>query len=298
MNPLKHLLACLTFLVMATNLIFWLMPLTLAAIVKYLIGARLVQRSCNRILEAIYRAAVLLDSFWLTKILRIQINAEGMVPDHPAPIVVSNHQSWFDILVVQHLITGGFYRSASHKSYSKKDASKKDASRKKERSPIVKFLVKRELLWLPIIGWICYALHFPRLHRGQGTGARQRDYAAIETFSSSLQDDRGALLIFAEGTRFSEAKRRQQPSPYQHLLNPKPGGLKIALGNTPAETPVLDLTIIYHGDTNFWRCLYGNTRRVSAFISETPAAEIADARAWLKTRWQAKDNFQGWHDRC
>ena len=339
MNFLQHLLASLTILVIALNLIFWLLPLFLFAAVKSLVHARLVQRACNHLLEGIYRSAVLVDSFWLTKVINIRIDTEGKMPTDPAPIVISNHQSWFDILVVQHLITGGFHgnRESSkntlqaeareplvklifrrlakfHKSRpwqaqaETHQADKQDLSEKAtqpdaadvlnqgiQRGPVVKFLLKRELLWVPIVGWICYALNFPRLHRGQGADARQKDYAAIDSFSTSMQHERGALLIFAEGTRFTHDKALT--SPYRHLLKPRPGGLKIALENAPAKTPVIDLTIIYHGSPNFWRCLAGNTRRISTFITATQKAEIADASAWLESRWQEKDNLQRWHDR-
>lgn len=259
----NHLVSAASALVVILNLGFWLAPLTAVAIVKFLLRVPFAQRTCNIALEGIYRAAAAIDSFWMTQVMGLEINAIGQLPDHPSPIVVCNHQSWFDIPVIQQVITG--------------------------QGPIIKFLVKRELMWVPIVGWICYALNFPRLRRGKGEGARQQDYAAIEALSSSLQAERGALLIFAEGTRFTEAKRAAQASPYRHLLKPKPGGLKIALEAAPPGTPVVDTTIIYHGDTNFWRCLHGAARRITAQISVTPSAEIGEVQDWLDERWRQKD---------
>ena len=259
----KTLLSAASALVAVLNLGFWILPLTVTTIIRFLFGQRWVQRRCNLAIEGIYRAAVRLNSLWMTRVIGIGIQVQGDLPGHPAPIVVSNHQSWFDIPVIQHIVT--------------------------RRGPILKFLIKRELVWLPLVGWICYALGFPRLRRGKGDRARQQDHAAVEAFSSSQGGQDGALMLFAEGTRFTGAKRVAQASPYRHLLKPKPGGLKIMLEASPPGTPVVDVTIIYHGDTNFWQCLGGETKRITAKIHVVPAEDIGDAKGWLAERWEHKD---------
>tara|TARA_R110002072_G_scaffold88345_2_gene198794 strand:- start:202 stop:1029 length:828 start_codon:yes stop_codon:yes gene_type:complete len=252
----------------AANLSFWLIPLLIVSVFKILLPTPLVAAVCERVLEFIYRAAVLVDSFWMTRVIGIRINIIGELPDHPSPIVVSNHQTWFDIPVIQHTVTG--------------------------KGPILKFLIKRQLVWVPIIGWICYALNFPRLNRGQGDNARQKDLAAIKSASDVLSRERGALMIFAEGTRFTNAKHTEQQSPYQHLLNPKPGGLKIALESAPSDTPVVDLSVVYRNqETNFWRCLHGACPTIDVVINNYLASDIKDARTWLEARWQEKDRHLG-----
>ncbi len=262
----RQLISFVSALWVAANLSFWLLPLLIASLIKILVPISPVTAVCERVLEFIYRAAVLLDSFWMTRVIGIRINIIGELPDHPSPIVVSNHQSWFDIPIIQHTVTG--------------------------QGPILKFLIKRQLVWVPIIGWICYALNFPRLNRGQGENARQRDLAAIKSASDVLSRERGALMIFAEGTRFTEAKHRAQQSPYRYLLNPKPGGLKIALDSAPADSPVVDLSVIYlNHETNFWRCLHGACPTINVVISNYVASDITDARTWLEARWQEKDQL-------
>jgi len=54
-------------------------------------------------------------------------------------MVVSNHQSWVDILVMQHLLN--------------------------RRIPLLKFFLKSELIRVPIMGLAWWALDFPFLHR-------------------------------------------------------------------------------------------------------------------------------------
>ncbi len=265
---IRQAISLVSALWVVANLSFWLIPLLTVSLLKILLPIPLVTKFCQRVLEFIYRSAVLVDSFWMTRVIGIRINIIGQLPDHPSPIVVSNHQSWFDIPIIQHTVTS--------------------------QGPILKFLIKRQLVWVPIIGWICYALNFPRLNRGQGDNARQKDFAAIKSASDTLSTERGALLIFAEGTRFTAAKHQAQASPYQHLLKPKPGGLKIALESAPADTPVVALSVVYRNQvTHFWRCLHGACPTIDVVINNYTVADVTDARTWLEARWREKDQLIG-----
>lgn len=262
----KQLVSLVSALWVGVNLSFWLVLLLVFTLIKLLLPIPVITGLASRTLELIYRGAVRGDSFWMTRVIGIKIQVQGELPDHPAPIVVCNHQTWFDIPVVQHLV-----------AYD---------------GPIVKFLIKRQLVWVPIIGWICYALNFPRLNRGQGDNARQKDYAAIQAASNTLANERGALLIFAEGTRFTRRKHKDQGVPYQHLLQPRPGGFKIALETAPPGTPVVDVTVVYrNGETNFWHGLHGACPEIDVIVRNYVADEIDDARSWLVARWAEKDEL-------
>ena len=265
MKPFRHLLSLLTALVVVVNLGFWVIFLLLFAFLRLALTAPDMRRRISTATEWIYRRAAGVHNFWMFRVVGIQLEIEGHLPDHPAPIIISNHQSWMDIPVLHGAITA--------------------------QGPILKFLIKRELLWVPIIGWICYALNFPRLNRGKGKGARGKDFAAIQAFSKTLNTERGALMIYAEGTRFTRQKHHNQKSPYRHLLLPRPGGLKIALESVPPETPVIDISIVYRGDTNFWHCLGGSTRSIKVVIRTYQSTDIHDVRSWLTARWEEKDQF-------
>lgn len=262
---LRQLLSLLTALVVVINLSVWLPLIVVLAFLKLVLGGIPDALTLiHGLTERIYKAAAAIDSFWMIYVVGISIEVDGDLPEHPAPIVVANHQTWFDIPILQYVVCWN--------------------------GPILKFLIKRQLIWVPIIGWICYVLNFPRLNRGVGSDAREKDYAAIQQASSTLNTERGALLIFAEGTRFTKEKHRNQNSPYRQLLVPKPGGLKISLETTSDDTPVIDITIDYlDGDTNFWRCLHGANRNVRVVIRTFRAGDISDARGWLEARWQEKD---------
>lgn len=265
-TALQHLLSLITALIVVINLSFWMIPLIILGLLKYIVRQKDIRHFLTVLTELCYRGAVFVHNVWMFSVVGVDMQVEGELPDHPAPIIISNHQTWMDIPVLHGVVTG-------------------------DGGPIIKFLVKRELLWVPIIGWICYALGFPALNRGQGANAREKDFAAIQAFSKSLTTERGGLLIFAEGTRFTAEKHRNQKSTYTHLLTPRPGGLKIALATTPPGTPVVDLTIVYQGDTHFWRCLGGRTRVIKIVVRNYDSAEIGDVRKWLVQRWREKDAF-------
>jgi 1-acyl-sn-glycerol-3-phosphate acyltransferase len=263
---LQHLLSLMTAMVITVNLTFWMFLLVILGLVKALVRHERFRHLLTYWVESFYRGAAGVDNFWMLHIVGVRLNIHGELPDHAAPIIISNHQSWMDIPVLHGAIT-------------------------RHNGPILKFLIKRELLWVPVIGWICYALGFPALRRGQGDNAREQDYAAIQNFSSSLTRERGALLIFAEGTRFTAEKHHNQNSPYNHLLTPRPGGLKIALETTPPGTPIVDLTISYRGVADFWQCLGGATKDIDVWIRTYPDEDIQHPRDWLEQRWKEKDSF-------
>ena len=261
----KQLFSLTTSLVVILNLGFWMFPLIGIAMIRALIGGiKPLYNACTRLIELCYRTAAAINSAWMVHVVGVNFNVDGTLPDHVTQVIVVNHQTWFDIPILQHVVTG--------------------------QGPILKFLIKRQLVWLPIVGWICYALNFPRLNRGGDGRAQRQDFDAIKAASSTMSKERGALLIFAEGTRITEEKHRNQNSPYKKLLTPRPGGLKIALSTMPPDTPLVDITINYkNGETNFWKCLHGASREIDIHIEEHNAAEIVDARSWLRDRWEQKD---------
>jgi len=270
-NPIKLIwfnsVSFLSMIVVVINLGFWMFPIFFLAALKKILNrnnkAREVIISC---IEFIYIAAVKLNSFWIKKILRINLSVEGNMPTHSAPIVVANHQTWFDIPILQGLIC--------------------------DSGTIAKFLIKRELAWLPIVGWLCFALGFPRLYRGKGARSRDQDLASIQSVSAELREEPGALLIFAEGTRYTETKYKKQKSPYEGLLKPKTGGLEIALKTVLPETPVVDVTIKYlDEDTNFWRWLSGSKNDIAITIKQFRADEITNTKLWLDERWKHKEHL-------
>lgn len=263
---LRNIISLASALWVASNLLLGFALLLPISIIGWLVPLPAVSRACSYIVDHIYRTAVRLDSFWMTQVVGIELIIKGEPNTNKTPIVICNHQSWFDIPLVQEVITA--------------------------KGPIVQFLIKREIVWVPIIGWICLALNFPRLYRNQNSGSRASDYSIIQKASENHGDDSGALLVFPEGTRFTETKKATQKAPYQHLLIPKLGGLRIIKEHANEDATLVDITINYHkSHVRIWDCLHGDPKKITITLDHFKLADIDDIEAWLNNRWLAKDKI-------
>ncbi|MCY3971384.1 MAG: acetyltransferase [Acidobacteria bacterium] len=265
----RHLRAATCLAGITLNLIFWGLLLLL------LLPAKAVPRTrpwFGRVSNRIYRAAVRVDNVLLRRISGASWNVEELTLDCARPhIVLSNHRSWADILIVQSVVA--------------------------TRGPIVKFLCKRELLYVPIFGLIILAFDFPVLRRRSRGGSdpthrRGDDRRRVTAASAALLDSPAAILSFAEGTRFTEARREALGGPYEHLLPPRAGGLAAMIeALASGEGAIIDLTLAYPRAASFWEFLGGAAGPVNVRWETIPIADVPPERAqeWLNDRWHRKD---------
>ena len=203
---------------------------------------------------------------------RWQVHRPPDLSQHAWYLVVCNHQSWVDILVLQRCLQG--------------------------RAPFLKFFIKRELIWVPLVGLVWWALDFPFLRRKGGASGAQ-DLAAARAACARFRALPTSVMSFVEGTRFTPAKHEAQGSPYRHLLKPKAGGMMTALDVLGDRLDaVLDVTIVYPGRVpSFVDVLCGRVPEVRVHIDRQPVPATGDGQplavtgvqAWLAELWQAKD---------
>ncbi len=197
-------------------------------------------------------------------------------------LVVCNHQTWADILLLQ--------------SYLLEDI------------PPLKFFTKSQLIWLPFIGQAMVVLGFPYVKRVSKAQMKKKPelryadrdnvYKACERFKNHPT----SILNFAEGTRLTELKHAQQGRAFQHLLKPKAGGITYTLeGMGPTLSALVDVTLIYpEGVPTFWDFLQGKCRRVVfdarvVNIPDLPSGEQgqlerkAQTSRWVQALWEEKD---------
>ncbi len=174
-----------------------------------------------------------------------------------------------------------------------------------------RYVLKRELLWDPCLDIVGNRLPNLFAQRGGGEAAREREVAAVARLAAGM-GPRDAVLIYPEGTRFSQGKLRQavdrlraggdealaeRAARLRRVLPPRPGGPLALLGVTPA----LDVVMLAHtgleGATSLgdlWRGgLVGATVRVKVW--RIPAADVPaepEARlGWLFDRWLEVDQW-------
>jgi 1-acyl-sn-glycerol-3-phosphate acyltransferase len=250
------------------------------ALVKRVVPALAVRRLCDRLLNGLASRWVANNNAWIVSVGPALWDVQGLdgLHRHGWYLVSSNHQSWVDILVLQRIFHG--------------------------RIPFLKFFLKRELMWVPVIGLAWWALDFPFMKRGRGSGAHASDLKTTREACEKFKRIPTSVINFVEGTRATPAKRAAQRSPYRHLLKPKIGGVGIALA-TMGELfeSLLDVTIVYpRGTPTFWDLLTGRLQDVVVRVQARPIPvevlggdPLADKRyrarigRWVETQWIEKD---------
>lgn len=282
----KPLVGLIAALLMVLNVVLWVPILMVFALFKFVLPFKPVRLLIDPILLFIAETWISGNSAWMRLTQRTDWDVQGLDGLTPASwnMVVSNHQSWVDILVLQNLLN--------------------------RRIPLLKFFLKQQLIWVPLMGLAWWALDFPfmRRHsedflkkhpelRGQDQETTRRACAKFALIPTSV-------MSFLEGTRFTAAKHAKQASPYRHLLKPKAGGLALALdamGDKFQE--LLDVTIVYpDGAPSFWHFLSGKMRRVIVRVERLPIPAhlrggdyandpvFREAFAlWVQQLWAAKD---------
>ena len=252
------------------------------ALAKLLLPFRPVRRICDRLMNGLASQWVATNNAWIAAVRPAVWDVQGVDGLHARGwyLVSSNHQSWVDILVLQRVFHG--------------------------RIPFLKFFLKQELIWVPVIGLAWWALDFPFMKRGKGLGAQKDDLKTTREACEKFKLIPTSVINFVEGTRFTPAKQAAQQSPYRHLLKPKIGGLGIALAAMGEQfEALLDVTIVYPGGTpTFWHLLRGDIDAVTVRVQQRDIPPevlggdpLRDKRyrarigRWVEVQWRDKDRL-------
>ena len=279
----RGLIAALLLLI---NSLFWCSLLFGVSALKWLLPLTPVRRRIDPLLNAIAGCWIRGNSGWMALTQRTRWDVQGLdsLQRDGWALVNCNHQSWVDIFVLQHLLN--------------------------RRIPMLKFFLKQQLIYVPVMGLAWWALDFPFMQRHSAAALqarpelRQQDRDATRRACEKFALVPTSVMNFAEGTRFSRAKHHAQGSPYRHLLKPKAGALALALHAMGGQFQALiDVTIVYPaGAPRFWDFLCGRCPQVIVRLQRRPIPadfsrgdyeQDADFRgrvqAWLAQLWSAKD---------
>lgn len=200
-------------------------------------------------------------------------------------LAVSNHQTWVDIPALIESLN--------------------------RRTPFFKFFLKKELIWVPLLGLAWWGLDYPFMKRyskaflEKHPELKGKDLEITKAACELFKRQPVTVVNYLEGTRFTEAKRQEQQSPYRYLLKPKAGGVAFVLAALGEQLDaLLDVTIVYPGNKapGFWDLLNGSISRVIIDIQVReldPALWAGDyendpefrqtVQAWVNQLWGAKD---------
>lgn len=251
------------------------------ALLKLVLPIQPVRVLTDYCLIGLANAWISINYAWMSAVQKIDWQVSGVeaLDIQRWYLVSCNHQSWADIVILQHVFQGHI--------------------------PFLKFFLKRELIYVPVIGLAWWALDFPFMRRGGKTlASTSADIAAARKSCEKFRHIPTSVINFLEGTRFTKHKHKQQKSPFKHLLKPKSGGASIALATMGDKfDAMLDVTIVYPGGIpNFWQVLCGRLGKVIIEVRRLPippefvsGAVAGDPRIrskiqeWLNGVWSEKD---------
>lgn len=272
---------------LVVNTLWWCSVLFVLALVRLALPFTGARRVLDPWLNAVATTWVGGNSAWMRALHPTQWDVQGIdgLKYRDWYLVLCNHQSWADIFVLQHVLN--------------------------RRVPMLKFFIKHELIYVPVIGLAWWALDFPFMRRHSEAELkahpekRQQDIDSARRACAKFALVPTSVMNFVEGTRFTPAKHAAQKPRFKHLLTPKAGGLAMALSVLGGQFhSLLDVTIVYpDGVPGFWDFMCGRTRRIivrvqqreipadcrSSDSGELPPAFRKQVLRWLLDLWQQKD---------
>ncbi|MFO8084876.1 MAG: acyltransferase [Desulfobacterales bacterium] len=267
------------------NTVFWSLLIFILALTKALIPINFWQKLCSRISNSFAENWVWVNNFAhdLLCVTRWDIQGVEKLEKSNWYLVLANHQSWTDILVLQRI----FHR----------------------KIPFLKFFIKKELFWFPILGQAWWAMDFPFIKRYTKSELKRKphlkgkDMDITRKACEKFQMVPISIMNFVEGTRFTQEKHKRQKSPYTNLLRAKAGGVAFVLGAMGGKiSNILDVTIFYpESPKNFWSYISGNIKEIKVRVKSLPVNEdlvgnyLNDQnfrvrfQTWLNKLWAEKD---------
>ncbi|WP_196139693.1 acyltransferase [Aliikangiella sp. G2MR2-5] len=280
-----QLLGALTLFLHTINTFFWFVPILVFALLKMLLPVQSATRGINYLLNNCASGWISVNRLItaVTKPIEWQIDIPENLSDDDWYLVVANHQSWVDILALQQVFN--------------------------RKIPFLKFFLKQELFWVPVLGIAWWALDFPFMKRytksyiKKNPHKKGKDFETTKKACEKFKSLPISIMNFAEGTRFTQLKHDKQKSPFQYLLKPKSGGIGYVLALMDEVEHLLDVTINYpdNRDFSFWDFLCGKVRKIQlqARLIEIPETikgnyiEDPECRKsvqrWINVLWKEKD---------
>ena len=282
------IVAIIATILLLLNVFFWCPILLLVALIKVLIPVPFLRTMIDPILIKIAEGWVLCNSGWmkLTQGTQWDVQGLGELKYKGWYLVNANHQSWVDILVLQHVFNG--------------------------KIPLLKFFLKKELIKVLIMGLCWWALDFPFMQRfskaylEKHPEMKGKDLETTRKACEKFSVIPTSVMNFLEGTRFTQKKYEKQQPPYRYLLKPKAGGIAFALNAMGDKfNSLLNITIVYpDGIPSFGDFLAGKVKRIIVRVEEEKIpAEFtekdynndpefrAQFQQWTHQLWLEKDDL-------
>jgi 1-acyl-sn-glycerol-3-phosphate acyltransferase len=282
-GPLKGILS---FVLFSINTVFWVTVLLLVSFLRLIIPINFWRTFWSRVCIAIANTWIRGNNMIIALLMKVnwKVNLPEDLSMNKWYLVISNHQSWVDILTLQKVYL--------------------------YRIPFLKFFLKKELIFVPFLGLAWWALEFPFMKRyskefiEKNPHLKNKDIEITRKACEKYKTMPTSVMNFVEGTRYSPSKKSRQNNEFTNLLKPKAGGISFVMSSMGDELDkILDTTIFYpQGAKSFWQFLCGEVNEIVVTAKIIPITQhirgnyiedtefSAKFQSWLNEVWQHKDN--------
>ncbi|MFC1670848.1 acyltransferase [Spirochaetota bacterium] len=281
----SSIIGVFTFVGFCVNTILGVCIVMVFVILKLVIPIPSWRKFCSNVLIFIANSWIFVNTTIISFTRKIEWDVHGLedLKMDDWYLVISNHQSWVDIFVLQKVL----YRKV----------------------PFLKFFLKKELMWIPLLGIAWWALDFPFMKRyseaflKKNPHLKGKDIEITKKACEKFKTTPVSVMNFCEGTRFAKEKHDRQQSPFTYLLKPKAGGIAFVLTIMGRRiSNIVNVTICYpNGVRSMWHFLSGNVNKITVDVDVIPVKEeilgdyINDTeyrksfQGWLNNLWVGKD---------
>jgi 1-acyl-sn-glycerol-3-phosphate acyltransferase len=272
-------------LLILTNTFFWFPFLLILTLLKLVIPFTKSRKLVTMLLIELASAWVSFNSFLISANSTVKWSITGVdtLKKKEWYFVNCNHQSWADIPIAQKVMN--------------------------DKVPMLKFFLKKELIWVPIMGVSWWALDFPFMKRfsreylKKHPEMRGKDLETTQKACEKFKYTPISVFNFLEGTRITKEKHQKQKSPYKHLLKPKYGGASFVMQSLGEQMKtMLDMTIFYpDGIPTIWQLMCGKTKKIIVnvrsihipvqFRSGKESYDKEEFKVWMTQQWRQKDTL-------
>ncbi|MCR4533015.1 acyltransferase [Shewanella xiamenensis] len=259
------------------NTALWGTLVCLGGLVKMLMPAQGARNAVTGLMNRFMWAWATCNGGILYLIAKIEWDVEGLesLNQNSWYLLISNHLSGFDIAAQTYLL--------------------------RNHIPMLKFFLKKELIYVPIMGLGCWALDMPFMDRTSPAKLKKnpklkgKDLATTRRACEKFKNMPTSIINYVEGSRFTEDKRQRQGSPYRHLLRPKAGGIAFTLSAMGEQfTNLLDVTLVYPDapDDVLFGVMNGKVRKIIVRVRALPVPQVDASRYFSESEYRVE--FQRW----
>lgn len=274
------------------NTVFWFVPIMLCSLIK-LVPFRLLQQLMSLVADGCATNWISINyaNQQVFSRVKFSVNIPESLSSQQWYLVISNHQSWVDILVLQRVFN--------------------------RKIPFLKFFLKQNLIYVPFLGLVWWGLDFPFMKRYSKAFLKKhphlqgKDLETTKIACEKFENKPVSVMNFVEGTRFNKEKLASplnQSLALTKTLAPKSGGIAFVL-NAMGErlTDLVDVTIYYpNGIPTYWDFVSGRVKEIVVDVETISIKHLFDQniyspsyftndeqkqvfQQYLNQLWQAKE---------